>query len=92
MNTKVITVGKIKIGGDNPVSIQTMWDKPITKIDKELINSINDINLVGCDIIRFAVPLIDDAKVIGEIASKINMPVVADIHFDYKIALELPNC
>ena len=46
---------------------------------------------VGCDIIRFAVPTINDVPVIGEIAKKITMPVVADIHFDYKIALECMN-
>lgn len=88
MKTKVINVGKIAIGGDNPISIQTMWDKPITKVDESLIQRFNDIEDAGCDIIRFAVPEIKDASIIGDIASNISMPVVADIHFDYKIALE----
>lgn len=88
MKTKVIKVGNVLIGGDNPVSIQTMWDKPVTEVNSDLIEKLNDINAAGCDIIRFAVPDIDDVKIIGDIASKITMPVVADIHFDYKIALE----
>ena len=91
MKTKVIKVGNILIGGENPVSIQTMWDKPITVVNDNLINKLNDINNAGCDIIRFAVPKIEDAKIIGDISSKIKMPVVADIHFDYKIALECMN-
>ncbi|MBN2618429.1 MAG: flavodoxin-dependent (E)-4-hydroxy-3-methylbut-2-enyl-diphosphate synthase [Spirochaetales bacterium] len=88
MKTKVVKVGDILIGGGNPVSIQTMWDKPIYSVDNSLIEKLNDINAAGCDIIRFAVPKIEDATIIGEIASKILMPVVADIHFDYKIALK----
>ncbi|QEN05847.1 flavodoxin-dependent (E)-4-hydroxy-3-methylbut-2-enyl-diphosphate synthase [Thiospirochaeta perfilievii] len=88
MKTKEIKVGNVLIGGDNPVSIQTMWDRPITVVDNKLIDKLNDIQAAGCDIIRFAVPKIEDAKIIGDIASKISMPVVADIHFDYKIALK----
>ncbi len=91
MRTKVINVGNIQIGGGNPISIQTMWDEPVKTVDKDLINRLNDIQSVGCDIIRFAVPTINDVPVIGEIAKKITMPVVADIHFDYKIALECMN-
>lgn len=87
MYTKTIQVGNINIGGDNPLSIQTMWDKPIKKVDDELLGKLKEINDAGCDIIRFAVPKIEDADNIGEIAKKIDMPVVADIHFDYKIAL-----
>lgn len=88
MKTKEIKVGNVLIGGDNPVSIQTMWDRPITVVDNKLIDKLNDIQAAGCDIIRFAVPKIEDGKIIGDIASKISMPVVADIHFDYKIALK----
>lgn len=88
MKTKVIQVGNIAIGGDNPVSIQTMWDRPVNVVDSNLIERLNDIQNAGCDIIRFAVPTIDDVTIVGDIASKISMPVVADIHFDYKIALE----
>ncbi|MGL1894222.1 MAG: flavodoxin-dependent (E)-4-hydroxy-3-methylbut-2-enyl-diphosphate synthase [Spirochaetaceae bacterium] len=88
MKTKEIKVGNVLIGADNPISIQTMWDKPINKVDDNLITQFNDIQDVGCDIIRFAVPEIKDVKIIGEIAKRITMPVVADVHFDYKIALE----
>lgn len=88
MQTRTVNVGNIKIGGGNPVSVQTMWDRPIKKIDDLLINRLNEIEAAGCDIIRFAVPAMEDVEVIGSIAEKIKMPVVADIHFDYKIALK----
>ncbi|OQY36405.1 MAG: 4-hydroxy-3-methylbut-2-en-1-yl diphosphate synthase [Spirochaetaceae bacterium 4572_7] len=88
MKTKIINVGKVKVGGGNPVSIQTMWDKPIKEVTTELITQLNDIESAGCDIIRFALPTLDDVKIIGDISKKITMPVVADIHYDYKIALE----
>lgn len=88
MKTKVVNVGNVPIGGDSPVSIQTMWDKPVIRVDNELITMFNDISDAGCDIIRFAVPDISDVPIIGDIAGRIKMPVVADIHFDYKIALE----
>lgn len=91
MKTKIINVGNIAIGGGNPISIQTMWDKPILDINDKLINHFNDMQNAGCDIIRFAVPELNDVSIIGSIAKKIKMPVVADIHFDYKIALECMN-
>ncbi len=91
MKTKEIKVGNILIGGGNPVSIQTMWDKPIKEVNSSLIEKFNDIQAAGCDIIRFAVPKIEDSAIIGDIAKQIDMPVVADIHFDYKIALECMN-
>lgn len=84
-------MGHVVIGGDAPVSIQTMWDKPIKNINDSLISELKSIEEAGCDIIRFAVPAIEDAAVLGEISRKISMPTVADIHFDYKIALECMN-
>lgn len=85
---KEIKIGTVYMGGDHPVSVQTMWDKPIDKVTEELIQSINKLEKFGCQIIRFAVPTIDSVPLLGEISGKINMPVVADIHFDYKIALK----
>ena len=99
MTKKVFLGGKgitkrISIGGDSPVSLQTMWKDSIVdipsnpeKLDK-ILKQINDLQLLGCDIIRFAVPDMESAAGLNLIASKTNMPLVADIHFDYKLALE----
>lgn len=75
------------IGGSYPIIIQTMWDAPIDCVDDTLINRINQLEKMGCGAIRFGVPTENDAVRLGEIATKVNLPVVADIHFDYKIAL-----
>lgn len=88
------TTKKIIIGGNNPVSVQTMWKDGIvdvcenpSKLDS-ILKEINNIQMLGCDIIRFAVPDIPSAKSLCEIAARTSMPLVADIHFDYKLALE----
>lgn len=85
---------RIGIGGDNPVSIQTMWKEPINdlcenpqKLDS-LLQRVQALRLLGCDIIRFAVPDIKSAAALCEIAAHTEVPLVADIHFDYRLALE----
>lgn len=83
----MVSVGNIKIGGGAPVSIQTMWKKPLKK-EEEIINQLKVLKSLGCDIIRFAVPDNDTAEILGSVAVNSPMPVVADIHFDYKIALK----
>lgn len=99
MTKKVFLGGKgitnrISIGGDSPVSLQTMWKDSIEDIpsnpDKlnKILKQINDLQLLGCDIIRFAVPDMESAAALNLIAAKTVMPLVADIHFDYKLALE----
>ena len=85
--TNMVSVGNIKIGGSSPVSIQTMWKKPLAK-EEDIINQLKHLKDLGCDIIRFAVPDIAAAEILGTVAEKSPMPVVADIHFDYKIALK----
>ncbi|MCK5594638.1 flavodoxin-dependent (E)-4-hydroxy-3-methylbut-2-enyl-diphosphate synthase [bacterium] len=85
--TRPIKVGNIIIGGDAPVSVQSM-----TKTDTRDINAtvrqINSLEKTGCEIIRVAVPDIEAAKCLGEIKKQINIPLVADVHFSYKLALE----
>lgn len=92
-------VKKIEIGGDAPVSIQTMWKEGITSVLKDsplynedalvsILNRIETLSSLGCDIIRFAVPDIDSARALCLIAQYSKTPLVADIHFDYKLALE----
>ena len=87
-------IKRIGIGGDEPVSIQTMWKKEIKSIyndDKalhELLKEINELKSLGCDILRFAVPDTESAKSLVKIQANTDMPLVADIHFDYRLALE----
>ena len=85
---------KIVIGGENPITVQTMWKDSIvdvfenpSKLDS-ILKEINSLQMLGCDIIRFAVPDIPSAKSLCEIAERTSMPLVADIHFDYRLALE----
>lgn len=97
---KVVYIGgkgitkKIGIGGHEPITIQTMWKEEITNVYedesllKDIIIKINELQELGCDILRFAVPDTKSAKSLCKIASCTTMPLVADIHFDYKLALE----
>ena len=84
--TKQIKVGKVPIGGDSPVSVQTMT-KTDTRDAVATLKEIERLALAGCDIIRLAVPDIDAAKALRTIVSKSPIPVIADIHFDHQLAL-----
>ncbi len=86
-NTKTITVGNIKIGGQNKIIIQSMCNTK-TKDIENTVKQIKELEENGCEIIRVACLDIEDAKAIKEIKKQIHIPIVADIHFDYKIALE----
>ena len=87
-------VERIGLGGDNPVTIQTMWKEPIVgvKDDSARLDSIRsriaELKTLGCDIIRFAVPDMASAESFAEICKSTTMPLVADIHFDYRLALK----
>lgn len=87
-------VKRLGIGGDEPVSIQTMWKSGIVNICDgndaltELIRQINELKALGCDILRFAVPDMKSAASLVKIQANTDMPLVADIHFDYRLALE----
>lgn len=87
-------VKRIGIGGNEPVSIQTMWKSDILNICEndeeltELIKQINELKALGCDILRFAVPDMKSAASLVKIQANTDMPLVADIHFDYRLALE----
>ena len=85
--TKVINVGDVKIGGDNPISVQSMTNTLTTDV-KATINQINDIAEEGADIVRVSCPDIDSTKALKEIVKHVSIPVVADIHFHYKRAIE----
>ena len=86
-NTKIIKVGNVFIGGDHPISIQSMTNTK-TIDTKSTIEQIKKLTMAGCQIIRVAVPDMESAKVIKYIKNSISIPLIADIHFDYKLALE----
>jgi (E)-4-hydroxy-3-methylbut-2-enyl-diphosphate synthase len=88
--TKQIKVGNVLIGGNNKVIIQSMTNTK-TKNVSDTVNQINKLKSLGCEIVRLAVLDIEDAKAVKEIKSKVNIPLVADIHYDYKLALESIN-
>ena len=85
--TKTIIVGDVKIGSGNPISVQTMT-KTDTRDVKSTVNQIKSVEAEGCQIVRCAVPDMDAAKALKEIVKNTNIPIVADIHFDYRLALE----
>ena len=89
-NTKKISVGNITIGGNNHIAIQSMTNIKTSHI-KEVVNQILELEKAGCEIIRCSCLDMDDAKAFGEIKKQIHIPIVADIHFDYRLALEAIN-
>ena len=85
--TKEIKVGNLKIGGGNPISVQSMTNT-LTKNAKATINQINEIAKAGADLVRVSCPDEDSTKVLKEIVKSVDIPLVADIHFHYKRAIE----
>lgn len=85
--TKAIKVGNIYIGGNNPIIIQSMTNTPTEDIEKTA-NQIHQLEKAGCELVRVTVNTIKAAEAIKYIKEKINIPLVADIHFDYKLALK----
>lgn len=84
--SRQVRIGKIKIGGDSPVAIQSMANIKTSKI-ADVISQIEDLTNLGCDIIRVSVKDDDDVSALKEIKKHITIPLVADIHFNYKYAL-----
>lgn len=84
--SRQVRIGKIKIGGGNPVAIQSMANIKTSKI-VDVIRQIEDLTNLGCDIIRVSVKDDDDVSALKEIKKHITIPLVADIHFNYKYAL-----
>ena len=84
--TKVIQIGNIKIGGSYPVAIQSMTNTKTEDVGAT-VNQILALEKAGCEIIRCAVPTMEAAKALSEIKKQIHIPLVADIHFDYRLAI-----
>ncbi|GFN36446.1 flavodoxin-dependent (E)-4-hydroxy-3-methylbut-2-enyl-diphosphate synthase [Tepidimicrobium xylanilyticum] len=85
--TKKIMVGDVAIGGDSPITVQSMTNT-ITKDINATIKQIKELEEAGCNIIRSAITDSDDAKAIREIKKHINIPFIADIQYDYRLAIE----
>ena len=92
--SKKITIGgngitrKLEIGGGAPISIQTMWKESLLRSNLENVAlRLENLNALGCDIVRFAVPDVDSAKLLVKLSYLTSMPLVADIHFDHRLAI-----
>lgn len=86
MNTREVRIGNRVIGGKNPVLIQSMTNTKTEDV-QATVEQIQRLSAAGCEIIRCAVPTMEAAKALGEIKRQIEIPLVADIHFDYKLAI-----
>ena len=84
--TKEVSIGNVKIGGENPVAIQSMTNTRTENVDAT-VEQILRLEAAGCEIIRCAVPTIQAAEALREIKKRIHIPLVADIHFDYRLAI-----
>ncbi len=89
-NSRQIELGGLKVGGGATVTVQSMT-KTDTRDIQATVAQIKSLEKAGCDIVRLAVPDMDAAKSLGEIKKQTNIPIVSDIHFDYKLALEAVN-
>jgi len=85
--TKVVNVGNVKVGGDNPISVQSMTNTLTTDV-KATIKQINEIQSEGADLVRVSCPDESSSKALKEITSHVDIPIIADIHFHYKRAIE----
>ncbi len=88
--SKVVKIGDRKIGGHNPILVQSMTNTDTRKVG-ETVGQIKELEKAGCEIVRVAVPDMKAAKSLGKIKKDIDVPLVADIHFDYRLALEAVN-
>ena len=84
--TKVVQIGNCKIGGGNPIAIQSMTNTKTEDVEAT-VAQILALEAAGCDIIRCAVPTMEAAEALTEIKKRIHIPLVADIHFDYRLAI-----
>ena len=85
--TRKIYVGNVAVGGGEPISVQSMT-KTDTRDVQATVEQIRHLESVGCEIIRLAVPDLDAARALGLIKKDVTIPIIADIHFDWRLALE----
>jgi len=88
--TKKIKVGKVEVGGDAPISVQSMTNTLTTDVDGT-IKQINELSEAGADIVRVSCPDLDSASALKKILKHVDVPLVADVHFNYKLAIVAAN-
>ena len=88
--TRVVAAGNVLIGGENPIIIQSMCNTDTRNIEST-VNQIHALEDAGCEMVRLAVPDMQAAFSIGKIKKSVSVPLVADIHFDYRLAVEAIN-
>jgi len=86
--SRQIMVGNVPVGGDAPIAVQSMTNTLTTDVEAT-VKQIQSLQNVGADIVRVSVPTMDAAEAFGQIRKQVNIPLIADIHFDYKIALRV---
>lgn len=86
-NSNEVKIGNLKIGGNNPILVQSMLSIPSFDIENSVKQAVK-LKKAGCEILRVAIPDIESVKLIDAIKNHVDIPLVADIHFDYKLALE----
>ncbi len=86
--TRMVKVGNVVMGGNSPIVIQSMCNTDTRDVEKT-VKQILELEQVGCQVVRVAVPDMAAAEAVGEIKKRISIPIVADIHFDYKLALKV---
>lgn len=90
--TRQVKVGDLYIGGNAPISVQTMYDIPLCKLGEDFEKRMRTLKSMGCDIVRFSYPNINEHENLYKVTSLCPMPVVADIHFDWKSAMDAMDC
>ena len=90
IDTKIVNVGGVLVGGKNPIAVQSMTNTNTCDV-MSTVKQINDLEAAGADIVRVSVPSFEEAEAFKEIRKAVSIPLVADIHFDYKIALEVAD-
>ena len=81
-----VKIGSVTIGGTNPVAVQTMLNVPIRDVEGNVAQA-KRVAALGCQILRASVPTLEDVRIVEAIKNAVDIPFVADIHFDYRIAL-----
>jgi len=90
--TKAVKIGALTVGGNAPVSVQTMYDIPLSRLEENFESRMAVLKAMGCDIIRFSYPDIAEHDSLCEVVRRCPMPVVADIHFDWRNAMDAMDC
>lgn len=90
--SRKVDIGRISIGGDSPIAVQTMYDIPLSQLEEGFEARMHVLKGMGCDIIRFSYPHIAEHDVLCKVVDLCPMPVVADIHFDWRNAMDAMDC